>query len=148
MTVGLNTWECLDPAESSANSSSAPNLANLAPTKSSENFNNLLNKPVASPTSSSSSTSDNSHSHNISALKKHLKAPPKSGRNHAGAKYLASQYTSVKRAFEISSLSVSIPLMFLNFYFLLFYFDIKKWYFIFPAASKLIKIRKKKTIFF
>lgn len=140
MTVGLKTWDCLpsaDSTEGSANSSSPPSLANLAPAKSSENFNNSINN-IEPITSTSSSASDNSHNHNISALKKHLKAPPKSGRNHAGAKYLASQYTSVKRAFELTSLIVSIPLIFLNSYFFLFYFDIKKWYFIFPAASNLI----------
>ncbi|RNA29663.1 transmembrane protein -like [Brachionus plicatilis] len=129
MTVGLKTWECMpsvDSAESSANSNSAPSLSSLAPAKSSENFNNLINatEPIASA----------NHSHNISALKKHLKAPAKSGRNHAGAKYLASQYTKLKRAFEYSALMLSIPLIFFNLYFFFFYFDIRKWYFIFPAA--------------
>ena len=147
--TATTTTTTTSPATTTTNNSgSTTNLNTIIPAKmSNENFNNLINnfEPIASATSSSSATltqtvipneTSTSSTHNLGALKKYLRGPPKSGRNHAGAKYLASQYTTVKRIYEFFALGISIPLIFFNLYYFLFYFDIRKWYFIFPAASK------------
>lgn len=62
---------------------------------------------------------------------------PKSGRNHAGAKYLASQYTKSKRVQEIIGLAISLPLIAYNFVNFVYYFDVYKCFVIFFAASKI-----------
>ena len=137
------------------NKISSENLTGLAePTASSKSSSNNLTlsnnneKSSSSSSSSSSSTtisnSNNSNSNNASHvsthalgnLRKHMKSAPKSGRNHAGAKYLASQYTKVKRMQEILGISVCLPLIIYNFVLFLYHFDVSKWYFIFFAGCK------------
>ena len=110
MTIGAATT----PINSSItlSSSSVPVSALAASTKNLETFT-LLNDIEPMPSSCSSSTaaaiaassssnptktsapetvSTNSSHNNLMLLKK-TRAPAKSGRNHAGAKYLANQYT-------------------------------------------------------
>jgi ubiquitin-conjugating enzyme E2 variant len=58
----------------------------------------------------------------------------KAGRNHAGAKYLASQYTRTKRIQEIIGLAISLPLIAFNLLNFLYYFDLSRWYVIFAAS--------------
>lgn len=107
-----------------------------------------LNSLTATTNSNSSSSSsivdhaitNNNNSHaitteSIGAIKK-ARAAPKSGRNHAGAKILASQYTTSKRVQEIIGLSICVPLIVFDFLNFIYHFDINKWYIIFFAACK------------
>jgi len=63
-----------------------------------------------------------------------MKSTLKKGRNHAGAKYLASQYTSMKRFQEYVGISLCLPLIVYNFISFILHFDINKWYVIIFAA--------------
>jgi len=151
MTIGVATT----PINSSItfSSSSVPVSALATSTKNLETFT-LLNDIEPMPSSCSSSTaaaiaassssnptktsapetvSTNSSHNNLMLLKK-TRAPAKSGRNHAGAKYLANQYTRVKRTQEIIGLLISLPLIAYNFFNFIIYFDTNKWYVIFGAA--------------
>lgn len=69
--------------------------------------------------------------HSLGSLKKMRR---KIGRNHAGAKYLASQYTTVKRVQEIAGIVICIPLIIYNFFNFFHFFDINKWYVILAAT--------------
>jgi plasmanylethanolamine desaturase len=184
MTVGKNSWECLQTLNDN-NNNNAINFTNnvdvAASSSTIENTNlstqsnnnvvlssnvstatTLSNKissdtltGLAEPTTSSKSSSNsltlsnnekssstinnnnnNSHisTHSLGNLRKHMKSAPKSGRNHAGAKYLASQYTNVKRMQEILGISLCLPLIIYNFVLFLYHFDVSKWYFIFFAG--------------
>lgn len=118
----MNTWECLQSTindslsgleNDSPNSqlkSQSKNL-NQLPVSSSNEKNSLSNLKSSSPTTNSHSSS------------KSIKA---AGRKHAGAQYLASQYTTSKRIQEIIGLSICLPLIFFNFCNFLIYFDINK----------------------
>lgn len=128
MTVGMNTWECLqtfnDSNGTSASSVASTNvvLSTISTISSSSANNtqyptNLKNKveqyepvTVSSTTSSTVLESCNSNSnsnnqntstnaHSLGSLKK-----ARSGRNHAGAKYLASQYTQGKKEWTFQSI--------------------------------------------
>jgi hypothetical protein len=61
---------------------------------------------------------------------------PKSGRNHAGAKYLASQYSKAKRTQEIIGFTICVLLMIYNFFNFCFYFDIKRWHIVLISGCK------------
>ena len=105
-TMTIDAAATLNPSIT-LSSSSVPVSALAASTKNLETFT-LLNDIEPMPSSCSSSTaaaiaattktsapesvSTNSSSTGVAPLKK-TRAPAKSGRNHAGAKYLANQYT-------------------------------------------------------
>lgn len=61
---------------------------------------------------------------------------PKTGRNHAGAKYLASQYSKAKRTQEIIGFTICVLLMLFNFFNLIYYFDITRWHIVLLSACK------------
>lgn len=112
-TTPAATSSTSNVAASSTSTSSMTNLQNAI--NKTANSCEML-EPMAAPSSTTSATTittsttttsaaasstptnndlNNNHIHStqsLGALKK-LRAPPKSGRNHAGAKYLASQYT-------------------------------------------------------
>lgn len=80
-------------------------------------------------TSNNSATNANNTAHvNYGQLKK-LRLS-KSGRNHPGAKYLASQYHPVKRVQEIITFLIFLPLFAYNLFNFIIYLDLNKWYII------------------
>jgi hypothetical protein len=164
MTVGLNNWDCLQTFEDNSKALGATsatienanqrenehlfdtnnnNLENCATSTTSFVSNANLVEPAVSSSLSTLSTQTNTNEATSnqatmsSTASSHLKKrAPRSGRNHAGAKYLASQYTLVKRIQEYIGISICIPLIFYNLFNFIIHFDINKWYFIFFAASK------------
>lgn len=91
----------------------------------------LLNETLNNPTTNSSNVNNTAHG-TLGQLKKARSA--KSGRNHAGAKYLANQYHPAKRVHEIISLIIFLPLFAYNLFSFIRYFDMNKWYIISGAA--------------
>lgn len=153
MTVGINSWDCLqtinDPnatngATAGAASPAPPTSATVTAKASTESFNNILPEdaePVTSATSNNATSSTSNNTHSLGSIKK-ARGPPKSGRHHAGAKYLASQYTQVKRFQEFIGISLCIPLIAYNFFNFLYHFDVNKWYVIIFAGGKSKQARK------
>jgi hypothetical protein len=125
MTVGMNTWECLQTFNDS-NGTSASSVASTnavlstistisSSTTSSSSTNNTqyptnsknkveqyepvtVSSATSQPVLESSNSNSNSNNQNTSTNAHSLGSLKKarSGRNHAGAKYLASQYTQGK----------------------------------------------------
>jgi hypothetical protein len=175
MTVGLNNWDCLQSLDDKSKTLGATsatienanqhenehlfdtnnnNLDNCAASTTSFVSNENLVEPAVSSSLSTLSTQTNTNeatsnpSTISSSTSSHLKKrAPRSGRNHAGAKYLASQYTLVKRIQEYIGISICIPLIFYNLFNFIIHFDVNKWYFIFFAASKCFLIKRNDFFF-
>ena len=140
------TSECLSdnnnntlPLNSSSSNgnkcSAAENLASLIgdhiePTISSAC--SINNSEKSATTESNNNTSNNNNTQTQQPVT--TKRAPKSGRNHAGAKYLASQYTNAKRVQEIIGILICLPLIAYNLMNFVYYFDIYKCVVIFFAA--------------
>lgn len=126
----------IEPIPSSCSSSTAAVLAAsyLNNTKTSNNITafstSTSSSSITNETNTFSTNTKSNSTHSLTNIKKIRKM----GRNHAGAKYLASQYTQIKRTQEIIGLSLSLPLIAYNFFNFIIYFDINKWYVIFAAA--------------
>jgi plasmanylethanolamine desaturase len=71
---------------------------------------------------------------NLGYLKKMRSNAVKTGRNTAGAKYLAGLYTKRKRMQECIGISVCLPLIIYNSFKFIIHFDMNKWYVMFFAA--------------
>lgn len=119
MTVGLNSFECLQSLNHEAGYAAAAQGLVAVSTTSSNGTVTLQSSstsvkttaedqsgpcialPVTTDSSTLASTCDvpssvahSASSHSLGQLKRLMRAQaPRSGRNHAGAKYLASQYT-------------------------------------------------------
>lgn len=125
----LSAFSTAAPTNTTSNNTTTLSQANNTKNNNVEYFE-PVNLPFSSITSNSLASNENTtpnnsnattSTHTLGSLKK-----AKSGRNHAGAKYLASQYTQVKRSQEIIGLSICLPLIFFNFLHFIIYFDISK----------------------
>ncbi|CAL1537559.1 unnamed protein product [Lymnaea stagnalis] len=75
----------------------------------------------------SNSMTEDDPNENIQYSEGEAASRPRWGPEHAGAKELASKYTAGKRFQETVSLFISIILLAVNFYYLVFYFNPSQW---------------------
>lgn len=127
-------------ASCSANDQNEPCIALPTPSDNNNNsmvaISNISSSNTEVPTQPSSQQQQGPSSHSLGQLKRLMRASsaPKSGRNHAGAKYLASQYTKTKRIQEYIGISLCIPLIIYNFLNFIYYFDVNRFYVILLAG--------------
>jgi len=124
------------PVSTSSKTSGEQILSSCSPssttTSASDNTSTNDSNPTTTDLNTSKLNASSIHSNHVT--KKSHKVN-KTGRNHAGAKYLASQYHPVKRIQEIITILIFIPLFIYNLLNIIIFFNASKCLVIFGAAS-------------